>query len=142
MSTASGRPRPRRTDLILLVDRCLPPEIAHEVSKLDGLYGIPLRDHYGDEVAQQLEDVTFLAEAGQRGWGVLTQNPRMWQVPHERACIVDNGTRVFSLDNPNASKILKGLVLGRRLLSVRRRLKHADACFWRLRLQVVRKDLP
>ena len=141
MSTEPGRPGPRRSDLILLVDRCLAPEVAYEISKMDGLYGVPLRDHYGDETAQMLEDVTFLAEAGQRGWGVLTQNPRMWHVPQERSCIVDNRTRVFSLDDPNASKTLKGLVLGRHLLSVRRRLHRPDPSFWRIRLQAVRKDL-
>ncbi|CCI51328.1 hypothetical protein BN13_10066 [Nostocoides jenkinsii Ben 74] len=49
--------------------------------------------------------------------------------------------RVFSLDDPNASKTLKGLVLGRHLLSIRRRLHRPDPCFWRLRLQATRKDL-
>lgn len=141
MSTASGRPRPRKSDHILLVDRCLAPEIAIEISKMEGLYGISVREHYGDDAAQQLADVTFLAEAGVRGWGVLTQNPRMWRVPQERAAIVDHHTRVFSLDDPSASKTLKGLVLGRHLLSIRRRLARRDACFWRLRLQAVRKEL-
>lgn len=141
MNTGSGRPRPRKGDQILLVDRCLAPEVAYEICKMDGLHGIPLRDHYGDEAAQGLEDITFLAEAGQRGWGVLTQNPRMWQVPQERTCIVTHRTRVFSLDDPNASKTLKGLVLGRHLLSIRRRLERPDPCFWRLRLQATRKDL-
>lgn len=107
MSTVGGRPRPRKTDQILLVDRCLAPEVADEISKMDGLYGIALKEHYGDQTAQQLADVTFLAEAGQRGWGVLTQNPRMWQVPQERDCIIESGTRVFSLDDPNANKTLK-----------------------------------
>lgn len=142
MSTGSGRPKPRKSDLILLVDRCLAPEVAYEISKMDGLYGIPLFEHYGDEVSQGLADVTFLAEAGQQNWGVLTQNPRMWRVPQERSSITANSTRVFSLDNPNASKTLKGLVLGRHLLSIRRRLKRRDACFWRLQLQTTRKDLP
>jgi len=107
---------------------------------MDGLHGIPLRDQYGDVTAQGLEDITFLTEAGRCGWGVLTQNPRMWQVPQERACITENRVRVFSLDDPNASKTLKGLVLGRHLLSIRRRLLRPDPCFWRLRLQAVRKD--
>ncbi len=123
MNTLSGRPKPRKTDLILLVDRCLAPEVAYEVSKMDGLYGIALRDHYGDQDAQHLADVTFLAEAGQQGWGVLTQNPRMWKVPHERDCITDSRTRVFSLDDPNANKTLKGLVLGRHLSNRARRLR-------------------
>lgn len=141
MNTGSGRPRPRKGDHILLVDRCLAPEVAYEISKMDGLHAVPLRDQYGDNTAQRLEDVTFLAEAGQRGWGVLTQNPRMWQVPQERSCIIVNHARVFSLDDPNASKTLKGLVLGRHLLSIRRRLHRQDPCFWRIRLQAVRKDL-
>lgn len=141
MSTDSGRPRPRKTDQIVLVDRCLSPEVAYEISKVDGLYGLPLYEHYGNEAAEGLEDVTFLAEAGQRDWAVLTQNPRMWQVPHERDCIIANHTRVFALDNPNATKTLKGLVIGRHLLSLRRRLKRRDPCFWRLLIQAVRKDL-
>ncbi len=141
MNTASGRPKPRRSDHILLVDRCLSPEVAYEVSKFDGLYGIPLAEHYGEAVAQQLADVTFLTDAGQSGWGVLTQNPRMWRVPQERACIIDNLTRVFSLDDPNASRTLKGIVIGRHLMSIRRRLGRPDPCFWRLRIQAVRKDL-
>ncbi len=131
MNTGSGRPRPRKGDHILLVDRC----------QMDGLHGIPLRDHYGDITAQALEDITFLTEAGRRGWGVLTQNPRMWQVPQERACIIENHVRVVSLDDPNASKTLKGIVLGRHLLSIRRRLRRPDPCFWRLRLLGVRKEL-
>jgi hypothetical protein len=125
----------------MLVDRCLAPEIALEISKMDGLYGIALAEHYGDQVAQDLADVDFLANAGDAGWGVLTQNPRMWQVPDERNCMLEHRTRVFSLDDPNASKTLKGLVLGRHILSIRRRLRRDAPCFWRLRLQHVRKDL-
>lgn len=141
MSTGSGRPRPRKADRVVLVDRCLAPEIACEITKMEGLYGIPLHEHYGDAAAHHLQDVNFLAEAGRRGWGVLTQNPRMWQIPQEQSCIIENGTRVFSLDDPNASKTLKGLVLGRHLLAVHRRLGRTGPCFWRLRLQHVRKDL-
>ena len=69
MNTGRGRPRPRKGDHILLVDRCLAPEVAYEICKLDGLHGIPLRDHYGDVTAQALEDITFLTEAGQAGLG-------------------------------------------------------------------------
>ena len=123
-STSSGRPRPPKGAHILLVDRCLAPEIAREISKMDGIHGIALAEHYGDEVAHRLTDVTFLTEAGDHGWGVLTQNPRMWQVPDERTCIIEHRTRVFSLDDPNASKTLKGLVLGRHILSIRRRMRH------------------
>ena len=141
MNIGSGRPRPRKGDQILLVDRCLAPELAYEICKMEGLHGIPLRDHYGDGAAQGLEDVTFLTEAGERGWGVLTQNPRMWQVPQERNCITEHRTRVFSLDDPNANKTLKGLVLGRHLLSIRRRLGRLVPCFWRLRLYSPRKEL-
>ncbi|REF24617.1 hypothetical protein [Calidifontibacter indicus] len=141
MSIAPGRPRPRKTDLVVLVDRCLPPEVAYELTKMENFYGIALKDHYGDDIAQNLPDVTFLEEAGQRQWGVLTQNPRMWQVPAERDCIVANGTRVFSLDNPNANRTLKGMVLGRHLVRIRRRMRREDPCFWRLRLQDVRKEL-
>lgn len=48
---------------------------------MDGIHGIALAERYGDDVAQALPDIEFLADAGDRGWGVLIQNPRMWQVP-------------------------------------------------------------
>ena len=104
MNTGSGRPRPCKGDHILLVDRCLAPEVAYEICKMDGLHGIPLRDHYGDITAQALEDISFLTEAGRRGWGVLTQNPRMWQVPQERACIIENHVRASRSMTPTRAR--------------------------------------
>jgi hypothetical protein len=73
---SSGRPRPPKDAHILLVDRCLAPEIAREISKMDGLYGIALTEHYDDVVAQALPDVAFLAEAGDRGWARTSPGSR------------------------------------------------------------------
>jgi hypothetical protein len=140
-STGSGRPKPRKSDHILLVDRCLTPLLAREISKIDGLYGISLAEQFGDEAAQSMPDVDFLAIAGAEQWGVLTQNPRMWRVTTERERILEHSTRVFSLDDASSSLILKGLVFGRHILSVRRRMERPGACFWRLRLQDIRRDL-
>ena len=60
MSTASGRPRPRKADHIVLVDRCLAPEVAYEITKMDGLYGIPLHEHYGTRRFSNLKTWRFL----------------------------------------------------------------------------------
>ncbi|MEI2826391.1 MAG: hypothetical protein V9F04_08220 [Dermatophilaceae bacterium] len=53
---------------MLLVDRCLAPEVAYELCKMDGLHGIPLRDHYVDETAQLLERHHIPHRGRQRGW--------------------------------------------------------------------------
>lgn len=101
-----------------------------------------LSDAYGLTVAFTVPDEIFLAEAGHHGWIVLTQNFRMWRVAAERQAIVDNGTRVFSLANAQLTSIGKGLVFGRHLLSILRRAKRQDACFWRLYTDRTIKDLP
>ena len=124
MDTGTGRLQPHEGDQIPRVDRCL-TRGRLRICKMDGLHGIPLRDHYDDETAQGLEDITSLTEAGQRGWGVFTQNPRTRQVPKERTSNVDHRPRSFSLDYPNASKTLNSLVLGRHLLSIQRRASAA-----------------
>jgi len=62
---------------------------------MDGLHGIPPRDHYDDETAQGLEEITSLNESGLRSGGVLTQNPRTRQVPQERTSIVDHRATVL-----------------------------------------------
>lgn len=139
MNTGSGRPRPRKGDLIFLVNRCLAPEVAYEICKMDGLHGIPLCDHYGDETAQGLEDIAFLTEAGQRGWGVLTQSPRMWQVPQSEpaSSSIEHGSSPWT--TPTPARPSRAWSSG--AISIRRRLLRPDPCFWRLGLHAVRKDL-
>lgn len=100
-----------------------------------------LSDAYGREAALTVPDEVFLAEAGGQGWIVWTQNFRMWRVSAERQAIVDNGTKVFSLANAQHTSIGKGLIFGRHLLTIKRRAKRPDACFWRLYADSTRKDL-
>ena len=98
---------------------------------MDGLHGNPLRDHHGDDTAGGLEDITFSPRPDGAAGASLTQNPAYGKSPGSGP-VSSSTERVVSLDDPNASKTLKGLVLGRHLLSIRRRLHRPDPCFWRL----------
>jgi hypothetical protein len=98
---------------------------------------------YGSSQAQRLADVDFLADAGRHGWGVLTQNYRMWQDPDEREAIELSSTRVFSLASAQHTSLGKGLTFGRHLLSIRRRMQRDEPCFWRLYpMSATKKDRP
>lgn len=130
-TTWSGWTR-RPNELCLLVDRCLSPEMAAAVNLADGLRVASLADAYGDKIAQALQDVDFLEAAGRHGWGVLTQNVRMWRTPPERTVIEAHGVRVFCLASSQLTRQGQGLVVGRHLLSIRRRLTRGGACFWRI----------
>lgn len=131
----------RPNELCLLVDRCMAPELASAVDMADGLRVASLADIYGDSTAQALQDVQFLEDAGRRGWGVLTQNVRMWRTPPERQVIEARDVRVFCLASSQLTRQGQGLVVGRHLLSIRRRLKRTDACFWRIHLNGKVTDL-
>ncbi len=100
-----------------------------------------LADVYGGSGSEAVADETFLQDAGNRGWVVLTQNFRMWRVPAERQAILSSNTRVFSLGKADLPLIAKGLVFGRYFGSIRKRGRREDPCFWRLHLSHVNKDL-
>lgn len=124
----SGRPR---KSIGILVDRSIPAEFADALNKFVGMHARSLAAMYGDQVAMQLEDKDFLADAGSHGWVVFTSNPKMYSVDVERQAVIDNNTKVFSLAR-TYTKHVQGLVYGRHLLSVRRRCREPGPCFWTL----------
>lgn len=50
---------------------------------------------------QNAKDVEWLAEAGRRGWIVLTKDAAMRRNPHEKAMFRDAQVRVFALARKN-----------------------------------------
>lgn len=125
----------------ILLDRCVDDRLARVLVAIPRVKAMTLSDAYGLAAAFTVADEVFLADAGRQGWIVLTQNFRMWHVPVERQAIIDNGTKVFSLANAQHTSIGKGLIFGRHLLTIIRRAKRPDACFWRLYADKTRKDL-
>ncbi len=84
--------------LEFLLDRSLGKSIA------EGLLGYGLRVHtlasvYGEQRAQQLADETWLVDAGERGWAVLTKDDAIRRRPNEREPLMEHGLRVFCITN-------------------------------------------
>lgn len=132
----------KRPDQIgVLIDRCIDHRLGLEMRRIPGLRAASLAEMYGDEAAQHMADVEFLAEAGHHGWQVWTQNPAMWRVDAERNAIINNGTQVFCIANPQLTTLGKGFVFGRHILSIRRRSQRPTPCFWRLYHMESKKDL-
>lgn len=132
MNATSNGWKKRPDHVGILLDRSVGDPLAVELAKIPKVTARTLADIYGPEEAQTLADVVFLAEAGQQGWIVLTQDLRMWRNPVEQAVIVDNGTQVFALGSAQLTAVGKGFVIGRRYTSIMRRHRRSGACFWRI----------
>lgn len=135
-SSAKRRNPPRVT---ILIDRCGLKTVGQGLAKVDGLTVHYLDDIYGD---QRLRDVVFLKDAGERGWSVLTANPKMWTTVEERAQILESGTKVFCLANPQHAGDTRGFIVGRWFPSLRVRAVRHGPCFWLLDPNHVTKRLP
>lgn len=127
-TTWTGWNKPRR-GLGVLVDRCVPPTVVDAINRVDDFHAVALDVMYAPR-GPKVPDVEFLVEAGERGWIILTANPRMWFVPSERDAIVNHGARVFCYGSAQLPIQAQGLVFGRWLLSIRRRSRRPGPCFW------------
>ena len=78
------------------------------------------------------QDEQFLGAAGEAGWAVFTQNDKMLRNPAQMRTIRANDTKLFTLTNSHLGADGGGLVLGRWLLTIRRRMVQPGSCFWRL----------
>lgn len=58
---------------------------------------------HDDVFAQNATDVEWLAEAGRRGWVVLTKDSAIRRNPHEKAMFRDARVRVFALSRKDLS---------------------------------------
>lgn len=125
-----GFPKLPRGHHGILVDRCLSQGFARSIDRFDRFRAAHLEQVY-DNAASTL-DVDFLTAAGDAGWAVFTQNPEMRRTPPEMQVILEHGTRVFTLANAQLPEAGKGMLFGRHLVSIRRRLERDGPCFWRL----------
>jgi hypothetical protein len=91
--------------------------------------------------AEEVPDVQFLADAGQAGWCVVTQNPRMRFNDPEIDAIRRHATKVFCLTRADYPPVTQGLILGRHIMRFRRRIRGAGGCFWRVSERDPLRDL-
>lgn len=79
-----------------LIDRSLGRK--HLAAALAGLGHTvhTLASVYGEVAAQELDDETWLADAGSRGWVVLMKDDAIRRRPAERDALADAGVRAFA----------------------------------------------
>ncbi len=95
---SSGRQR-GATPPEFLIDRSLSQVSLPAELKAAGLIVRTLTEVYGETVAQQTEDATWLALAGQRSWVVLCKDDHIRRRPAELQALTDGNVRLFCLTN-------------------------------------------
>lgn len=134
-STGPKLPRNSRKRPVILVDRCLGWKIVDALKRY-GVNAYHLGDIYPDDGAA-VADVTWLEDAGQRGYLVLTLDSRVRHNSLEWETLLSNNTRVFTLTKRDPTEALKGLVVGRQLPNIIRRGNRPGPCFWRVQGETV-----
>ena len=98
---------------VFYVDRCLGRQVATELRGA----GLKIEEHL-DHFADDEDDDVWLPQVAKKGWVVLTKDKAMRKKPNERACIIENQVRMFTLPNGN----LTGLQMIERYLSSKLRI--------------------
>jgi hypothetical protein len=60
-----------------------------------------LADVFGEQPSQQVEDVSWIAHAGTRGWAALTKDKHIRHVTAEREAVARYRVPLFALSNAN-----------------------------------------
>ena len=94
-------PRPRRPPPEFFVDRSLGRYVVPDAVRDAGYVVHTLASVYGEQPGQGVDDVTWLAEAGQHDWVVLLKDDRVRRRPAELEALVEARLRVFCLTNAN-----------------------------------------
>jgi PIN like domain len=84
-----------------LIDRSLGRLTVPEALRSVGLTVHTLAEVYGEEAAQETEDVDWIRLAAERGWVVLCKDDRIRRRPAERNALMEGKVRAFCLTNAN-----------------------------------------
>jgi len=95
---SSGRRR-AATPPEFLIDRSLSQVSLPAALIGAGLIVRTLADVYGEQTAQETDDATWLALAGERGWVVLCKDDRIRRRPAELQALTYGKVRLFCLTN-------------------------------------------
>jgi len=81
----------------LFLDRSLGRIQVPQLLRAQGLSLLTLAEHYGIPQDEQIDDPTWLAEAGRQGWVVLMKDGRIRSNTPELKAVKDYGLRCFCL---------------------------------------------
>jgi hypothetical protein len=85
----------------LFLDRSLGRIQVPRLLREAGLRLVTLSEHYGVPADEEIEDVTWLEEAGWRGWVVFMKDAEIRRRPAEQRALVAHGVRAFCLAGGN-----------------------------------------
>jgi hypothetical protein len=100
-SRRSSDRRPAAEQHEFLIDRSLGRLAVPEALRAVGLIVHTLAEIYGEDAAQETEDVKWIRLAAQRGWIVLCKDDRIRRRPAERDALTEGNVRAFCLTNAN-----------------------------------------
>jgi len=83
----------------LFLNRSLGRIQVPQLLRAQGLSLLTLAEHYGIPQDEQIDDPTWLAEAGRQGWVVLMKDGRIRSNTPELNAVKDYGLRCFCLSN-------------------------------------------
>lgn len=92
----SDAPQPR-----FFVDRSLGGVVVPRLLRDSGFDIETMRERYGEDVAQEIDDATWLADIGRDGLVVLMKDKRIRTRPAEQAAVVTYGVRCFCIARGN-----------------------------------------
>ncbi|MGH3721623.1 MAG: hypothetical protein ACRDRI_22805 [Pseudonocardiaceae bacterium] len=85
----------------LFLDRSLGRRQVPDLLRAAGLRLRTLAEVYGIPADERVEDVDWLARAGQEGWVVLMKDERIRYRGTERATVIDHNVQAFCLTSGN-----------------------------------------
>lgn len=97
----------------LFLDRSLGRIQVPQLLRAAGLRLVTLAEHYGRPADESVADVTWLEEAGRRGWAVLMKDERIRRRPAEKAMLMQAAVRCFVIIRGD----LRAEQMARRLLA-------------------------
>lgn len=99
----------------LFLDRSMGRLRVPALLRAQGLRLVTLAEHYGVPQDEEIDDITWLTDAGERGWVVVMKDDRIRFRAAERRALVRAQVRVFCLSNASlgademARRILQNL---------------------------------
>lgn len=124
-------PRNSWKNPVVLLDRCLPRTFA-DALKTYGVNAYHIGDIYPND-AKHTEDTEWIADAGERGYIVLTRDLRVQRNSIEFHAVQEYGAKVFAMTAKDAPADVIGLYFGRQLPNIIRRGLRPGPAFWRIR---------
>lgn len=87
----------------VFVDRSLGAFVVPRLLREGGITLTTMREHYGEDVGQRVDDVEWLIEIAEQGWIGFCKDSAIRRNEAERRVVVEREARLFVIANANIS---------------------------------------